>query len=473
VDPVRGASLDRIFVISDWFLPRPDRPFEDALVFNGKAWPHTERITLTQGDSVHWRVINGASVTHPLHLHGFYFRAERLGRWNGDSAIAPGRQKLANVQLVPVGGTMSIAFVPTQPGNWVFHCHFADHVSPVVSLVGGTYAPNDSARAIAVSNDPHAMHAGAGGGESRGHSMRGLVIGIHVNPAPSYMAPTPGPARALRLVAQIEPNRLPGKQPAYGFVLQRGDSAPPPNVVSLPAPLLELKRGEPVRITVVNHLREPTGVHWHGLEIESFPDGVPAWSGMGGRIMPPIAPGDSFVAAFTPPRAGTFLYHAHAEELRQIGSGMYGALLVLDAPRDTTRDHVIVAGGGGLPVFAKSLSVFGLVNGSHVPTPITVTPGVPNRLRLVSIDPTLELTFSLVSDDAVGRWRAVAKDGADLPPALRTTSIARIELGPGETSDFEWIPPATGTTWRLEVHTPAVDNSAWLVSVPLKIRGAR
>jgi FtsP/CotA-like multicopper oxidase with cupredoxin domain len=465
VDPATGAAPDRIFVITDWFLPRADREFEDALVFNGKAWPHTERLTLTQGDSVHWRVINGAAVPHPIHLHGFYFRAERLGGWNGDSAIAPARQRLANVQFVEEGGTMALAFVPTQPGNWVLHCHFADHVSPVVSLVG---AATDSTSARVVSHSEHDAVMTPGRDPMSGHSMRGLVLGIHVTPAPSYVArATPTHARQLRLVAQTQPNRLPGKQLAYGFMLQRGDSAPARDVVSLPAPLLELERGAPVRITVVNHLDEPTGVHWHGLEIESFPDGVPAWSGVGTRIMPPIAPGDSFVAEFTPPRAGTFLYHAHADELRQIASGMYGALLVLDAPRDTLRDHVVVAGSGGVPVFAKGLSMTGLVNGRYRPDPVRVTPGVPNRFRLVSIDATVELTYQLTSDAGIARWRQVAKDGADLPPALRTVSPARITLGPGETADFEWTPPPGTGPWRLHVASPPVDFSSWLVTVPI------
>ena len=52
--------------------------------------------------------------------------------------------------------------------------------------------------------------------------------------------------------------------------------------------------------------------------------------------------------------------------MRQIGSGMYGAIIVSDAPRDTTRDHVIVAGGGGLPVFYKQAPTFLLVNGRRV-----------------------------------------------------------------------------------------------------------
>ena len=91
-----------------------------------------------------------------------------------------------------------------------------------------------------------------------------------------------------------------------------------------------LKRGEPVSITVVNHLREPTAVHWHGIELESYFDGVADFSGAGTRIAPAIAPGDSFEARFTPPRSGTFMYHPHADEMRQQQAGLSGALLVVD-----------------------------------------------------------------------------------------------------------------------------------------------
>jgi FtsP/CotA-like multicopper oxidase with cupredoxin domain len=37
---------------------------------------------------------------------------------------------------------------------------------------------------------------------------------------------------------------------------------------------LVLRRGELVAIPVVNRRSEPISVHWHGIELESFPDGV-------------------------------------------------------------------------------------------------------------------------------------------------------------------------------------------------------
>jgi FtsP/CotA-like multicopper oxidase with cupredoxin domain len=460
VDPV-GAdpTRDQIWVVTEWFHGYPDKPFESALVFNGKAWPNNERLTLAQGDSVHWRFINLAGIEHPMHLHGFYYRVERMGGERGDSAIAPARQFLQNMQILPIGGTMSLSWVPSTPGNWVFHCHFASHVGETVTLHG--------------SPDAHTVHqAGAPTGSEAsvhgGHQMRGLVIGMHVTPSASYREPVVAERRTIRLVAQKKPNRLLGGQTAYGFVMQSGDSMPARDSVMIPAPVLELRRGQPVRLLVKNTMDEYTGVHWHGLEIESFPDGVPNFSGTGTHIMPPIAPGDSFAADFTPPRSGTFPYHSHLNELRQIGSGMYGAIIVSDGPRDTTRDHLIVAGGGGVPVFHKQGPSFLLVNGRAFPKPLTMTVGDTNRLRIVSIHSDEILEFRLADDSTVARWTPIARDGADLSPALRQRRLATIEMGPGQTADFLYVPERPGKM-LLEVWIGSTSIGT-RVAVPIEVK---
>jgi hypothetical protein len=69
--------------------------------------------------------------------------------------------------------------------------------------------------------------------------------------------------------------------------------------------VLVLTRGEPTSIVVVNRSGAPTAVHWHGIELDSYFDGVVGWGGVPGRTTPAIRPGRSFEVRVTPPRAGS------------------------------------------------------------------------------------------------------------------------------------------------------------------------
>ncbi|MER9584601.1 multicopper oxidase family protein [Mesorhizobium sp. M0276] len=91
---------------------------------------------------------------------------------------------------------------------------------------------------------------------------------------------------------------------------------------TVPGPMLRLRQGRPVHITVENGLDEETTVHWHGIRLQNAMDGVP------GLTQQPIKPGTVFVYEFTPPDAGTFWYHPHANSLVQLGRGLAGALIV-------------------------------------------------------------------------------------------------------------------------------------------------
>jgi FtsP/CotA-like multicopper oxidase with cupredoxin domain len=228
-------------------------------------------------------------------------------------------------------------------------------------------------------------------------------------------------------------SRVLGDAPGRAFVLQDGAAPPAPDSVRFPGSALVPRRGEPTAITVVNRAGAPLAVHWHGMELESWFDGVGGWSGSGRSVRPPIAPGDSFVVRITPPRAGTFIYHTHDEAGSALASGLYGALLVEEpaAPRDTTRDHVVVLGmlgDGGAARLA--------VNGRHDPEPLRLAPGV-HRLRLVSIPVDDRLDIELVRDSALQTWRPVAADGAGLPEHQRAERPARVRLSAGQTLDAE------------------------------------
>jgi FtsP/CotA-like multicopper oxidase with cupredoxin domain len=97
-------------------------------------------------------------------------------------------------------------------------------------------------------------------------------------------------------------------------------------------------------------MAEPTAIHWHGIEVESYFDGVPGFGGTRGNISPPVAAGQSFVAKLTPPRAGTFIYHTHWHDERQLAGGLYGPLIVLEPGEryDPQTDHIVVIGLNGV-----------------------------------------------------------------------------------------------------------------------------
>ncbi len=170
-------------------------------------------------------------------------------------------------------------------------------------------------------------HAGHGANDSAA-GMAGLVLGIQVT-GTSTIPPSDGRApRRFSLVMREEPNRY-GNQSGYRMDLE-GAEAPRLNPGPVPGPVIVLTRGEPVEITLINRMTEPTAIHWHGIELDSYFDGVPGWGGQPGNIAPPVAPGQSFVAKFTPPRAGTFIYHTHWHKDEQLGGGLYGPLIVLE-----------------------------------------------------------------------------------------------------------------------------------------------
>jgi FtsP/CotA-like multicopper oxidase with cupredoxin domain len=270
--------------------------------------------------------------------------------------------------------------------------------------------------------------------------------------------------RRLRLVARVDDGGT-AEEPAFGYMLESGATTSPAASPYLPGPTLVLKRGEPVSITVANQLPEPTAVHWHGIELESYYDGVAGYAGEGKRIAPAIPPGGSFEARFTPPRSGTFIYHTHIDEVRQLQAGLSGALLVVDSPETYDPEHDIA-----LLVTAPRKNPRAdvvLLNGSSTPAPRELRAGQRYRLRFINVHtfrPNMRLR--LLRESALLRWRAVAKDGMDLPPDQRVEESSEIQMGNGETYDFDFVPSGPGDI-RLDVTNA---SGVVLVSMPIRVR---
>jgi len=168
-------------------------------------------------------------------------------------------------------------------------------------------------------------------------------------------------------------------------------------------------------------------------------------------VAPVIAANDSFVAHLTLPRAGTFIYHTHLDDVEQLTSGLYGAIVVLDSGKkfNAETDHVFVTGWDGDAPGPPSI----VINGDTTGAPIEIKSGIANRFRFVNIGPAQRLWYAIRRDTTVQTWRPLAKDGADLPSGT-AVSLARKRLAVGETFDAEFIAAEPGE-YRLTVGVPA------------------
>jgi FtsP/CotA-like multicopper oxidase with cupredoxin domain len=444
VDPAGAAPKpDRVFVVERWMSDGEPAKWPNVLhelfTINGRPWPYTERLTYDVGDSVRWRVINASNDVHPFHLHGFYFRVDAHGDLQRDTVYWPAQRRMDVTEPLWEGTTMDVAWSPDRPGGWIFHCHLNWHVLPNATLPPDTEPLGE--RTAHVLNGYPDVHMD----DHAHYGMGGLVLGIYVRPprgAKSYGAPR----RTLRLL--VRSDSAPGDSTRrFGYALQDGDQAPPPDSFVVPGPAIVLHRGEPARIWVVNQASEMTQVHWHGVELESYYDGVAGVSGTGATMEPPIMPGDSFEVRVTPPRAGSFMYHTHINDIRQQSHGLYGPLIVVDsgATWNPDTDRVFIAGDAA--DYGPEL------NGTRVPAPLTLRSGMPYRFRLMNVTMgSPGLVFHLVRGGAPVRWTPLAKDGYRIPSWRAKAQRAEQAVSIGETYDFKVQAPDTASV-TLELRT--------------------
>jgi FtsP/CotA-like multicopper oxidase with cupredoxin domain len=443
--PGAVAGRDKVMLMSVWF-ERPPAGQEldwqtETMTINGRPWPFTERLEYALGDSVHWRLINLSDRGHPMHLHGFFFQVDAAGDIQRADPVWPGERRLNATHLMHAGETADVSWLADRPGGWPFHCHISYHVVP--NALPGDYADG-------LARDAALLH-GVHSGDPQGHvveGMGGLVMGITIRPPEGY-ATEVRPERLVRLF--VESDSLPGERRRFAFALAGDDGLPPDEPRSWPGPTLVAWVGEPTGVRVINRIEEPTQIHWHGLEIDSYFDGVAGIGGYLGATTPAILPGDSFEMRITPPRAGTYMYHTHFNDVRQQSAGLYGGFVVLEPGQrwDPETDRVLILSSGSDP------DMLPLWNGSRAPEPLALEVGTTYRLRIINI--TLfnaGAEVRLLRDGFPVFWRTVGKDGAALPPRQRTMRLAdRTPISVGETMDFEFRPPEAGE-YHLEVRSP-------------------
>ena len=432
VDGAGEPTDDHVMVIGvwyNWMVPFDfTRGFHEILTMNGKSWPHTTRLSYAVGETAHWRVINPTVSGHPMHLHGAHFRVDSAGDGEKEVIYPPEQQRMVVTESMYPGRTMLVTWTPTHSGNWIFHCHLAMHFDPKLA--------NDAAEMMGVHVDSEHHHMSG---------MAGLIVGIEVHPRDGQNAEVKAQAPQHQVTLTLTQNPPPPNSKRRCIRIEVRDGA----AVTATGPGLELGppivvyRGQPTEITVVNNLEAPTAIHWHGIELESYYDGVPGYGGDSRQVTPPIAPGESFIAHMTPPRAGTYIYHTHWHDVGQLTTGLYGPLIVLEPGEkyDPEHDRVFVVSSAGPNVFDDPM----LLNGVTKPGPQILRAGEKYRFRFINITPSRDgVVFSLLNGDQTASWLPISKDGADLPQFYRKACPAKQTFSPGETYDYEFRPEKAG-----------------------------
>lgn len=107
---------------------------------------------------------------------------------------------------------------------------------------------------------------------------------------------------------------------------------------SMPGPSLFLYQHQKITIIVHNHLlNEGITIHWHGIDQK----GWPAMDGVAFVTQCPILPGQYFNYTFQPRFSGTYWYHSHVGNERDMG--LFGAFIVLKKNEEVPvkKQHII------------------------------------------------------------------------------------------------------------------------------------
>ncbi len=219
---------------------------------------------------------------------------------------------------------------------------------------------------------------------------------------------------------------------------------------SSPGPTIEGVEGDRVRIFVTNRLPEHTTVHWHGLLLPNGMDGV------GGVSQPHIPPGKTWVYEFPLLRAGTHMYHPHADEMVQMAMGMMGAFVIHPRDRRTMpvdRDFIFVLGayrvepGSATPRVAE-MTDFNLWtwNSRVFPgiDPLVARTGDRVRVRVGNLTMTNHPIHMHGPSFVV-----TGTDGGWVPPAARWPEVTT-DIAVGQMRAFEF--EAIAGDWAIHCH---------------------
>jgi FtsP/CotA-like multicopper oxidase with cupredoxin domain len=190
----------------------------------------------------------------------------------------------------------------------------------------------------------------------------------------------------------------------------------------IPGPMIRLKKGDELRVRLINRLALPTTLHWHGYRAPSAMDGA------AGVTQAAVAPGASFDYRFRAADSGTFWYRPGQfnEQIEQIEMGLFGPFIIDEAvPPPVHRDLAVVLHNEPAQRPRPNL----MVNGAALPLEVTQPPVSRLRVRLINATAT---RITVVSFDGLKPMIA-AIDGQ--PCELFAPVRDSVPLGPGGRAD--------------------------------------
>src|ERR1700722_5787417 len=219
---------------------------------------------------------------------------------------------------------------------------------------------------------------------------------------------------------------------------------------SAPGPTIQATEGDRIRIVFENHLPEPTGIHWHGLELPIEMDGVP---GVSQNL---TMPGERFVYEFDLRQNGTFFYHSHMAMQEMVG--MLGGFIIHPktpyAPR-ADKDFLLalqeyaVLPNSAVPNSMKMEFNWLTLNGKAGPasTPLIVKQGERVRIRIVN----LGMDHHPIHLHGFTFWET-GREGARQPEAIWPRGNTTL-VGVAQARDIEFVADRLGD-WMFHCHLP-------------------
>ena len=219
---------------------------------------------------------------------------------------------------------------------------------------------------------------------------------------------------------------------------------------SAPGPTIQATEGDRIRVMFENHLPEPTGIHWHGLELPIEMDGVP---GIGQE---PVMPGGRFVYEFSLHQNGTFFYHSHMAMQEMVG--MLGGFIIHPktayAP-GVDKDFLIalqeyaVLPNSTIPNSMNMEFNWLTFNGKAGPasTPLIIRQGERVRIRIIN----LGMDHHPIHLHGFTFWET-GREGARQPEPIWARGNT-VLVGVAQARDIEFVADRVGD-WMFHCHLP-------------------